>query len=343
MLNTEYDQFINQLNNRLIWLLDQEKNSHRRSRLCFFPQQLLLLKEVIIESFVSTLMPNKLYELIEFRGVYFTSAVPQNNSQCDPLNFLIVKQFDLVPITHLDRITKTGGFFLKKLYRDLIIPEAGIVNYNYPFRKSKLIGNYFSYFIAIVLVVLGSSCLIMGHIYNKSRTRQAIAYLQQFERIESQFKDHLSVTEILPVLNVLKKAIDVYENDTRKWLLSYKLYQSPIIQTELKATLQRELEINLLPKIAMRLENLLLVEQNRSESLYDLFKAYLVLQDPMLLPKDWLKKAIEADWKKDEKISKIQKQELSHYLDFILGASFKPLALNQVLIEETMNTLLQDP
>ncbi len=342
ILVDEYDQFIEQLNARLIWLLDQERDEFRKSRLCFFPQQLLLLKNVIVDGIAATLIPNKFYEIIEFRGLYFTSAAPSNDTFCDPLGSLIVKQFDIVPVTQIDKVLSTSCYFLKNLYQNIIIPEANIVNF-LPYQKAtKQIKKILTYSIFCILIVTAVLMLFGGYVYNRSKAIQVERYINRIEEIQTDTQ-HKPIQDLLPIFNLFTDAIDIYTKDKHGWALSYQLYKSPTIQKKLESTLAQELENKLLVNIAKRFENRL--ENRKADFLktFEIFKGYLVLSNPSHFPNEWLKIAAVEDWAEDSTINDKDKKTLKMYLDQVIKSSFKPLDLNDLLIKETMESMASMP
>jgi len=162
-LNTYYDNLVGQLKSKLLRLLEQQPDIAFREKLCFFPEQMALLKSSIVKGILSVLIPNKLYEIIDFRGVYFTSVVSENTTICNPFGEMMSQKFGL-SLNSPREISKTNAFFIKKLFQEVIIPEAWLVEQGriwYRFRS----GIQFLFYGLTITAVLLPILALMGGVF----------------------------------------------------------------------------------------------------------------------------------------------------------------------------------
>lgn len=343
ILNTQYDIFVEQLKNKLLKLLQEQPEPLLRETLCFFPTQMALLKPLVIDGILSVFIPNKLYEIVDFRGLYFTSADhPKDAGIYNPLGALMTQKFGLTSETQYS-LAQTNVFFLKKLFQEIIIPEAWLIEHHRYHYSLKYWMQYFFYGITMSVMLFGSLALIEGHFYNKHRAVQATHYLDALQARISANSPVLSVKEALPNWELFRKAWEVYSLDPHHWLLSYRVYQSPMVEERLKKALQKALTVEFLPLLLRKLEGLLKKEDDDFEEKEVIFKGYLVLGYPTRLPPAWLATAAVQSWQKNILLTVDERQALKKHLDFMLDNGFKPLRLNETLVNIFKSELFKKP
>ena len=329
--NEQYDEWLNQLRGQLTFYLERELELDLRQNLCFLPEQLSLLKKPIIESLSLAFIPNKLYELVEIRGLYLTSVLPSLNEECNPLGHLIEEQFGLAPREPLLFPKEHNGFFIKKLYEDLILPEAWMVETNHRWYGLKYYAHYISYAVTMSVLLIGMSALIGGYVYNKHRMTRAKDYLEQF--IKNAYSNPMPVTTkgALSYWEPLREAFNIYQKDAKSWVLSYKVYQSPSIEKKIGFELQKQLRLRLLPKIFTELEDLIESEAELSD---EWVKGYLALCYLQELPSPWVIEAANTLWEQEGELTSTDIQQLNQDLAFGLEGLTGGFAPDEEVVEK---------
>ena len=119
--------------------LEAERQADRRRRIFAFPQQMQALG-VPLEAIVRCIFgPSRFRLAPQFRGVYFVSAC-QRGPIADIVMQVHRKAWDLtVPEPTVNDPEHAGSFFLKGLFRDLILPERGFAGHDPAVRRRRLL------------------------------------------------------------------------------------------------------------------------------------------------------------------------------------------------------------
>lgn len=341
ILGIEYDQFLTRLNNQLLWLLESEQDLKRRESISLLPQQILLLKSLFVEGFIEIFQTSKLYELIQFRGVYFASSLSKNGMLCDPLNQLINKQFNLNLPVRSQRVTQSYPLFIKQVFNKVIFPEQNLVNYSDHVYRAKNLLRKLGYCAAVLFVGFGSFMLIEGYLYNKTHLQMMETVLKNSESFIPGEGDDLCA--IVLKLDTLQSCLDIYNHSGRQWILSYELYRTVEIKRKIESVMNAILAESFLPKIAQEIELQLIAKEGEFESLYNILKAYLALGNPSEYPKEWIENIAGFLWQAKFAYNEEEQTKLNQYLHLALQASFKPLGVDQNLVLETIDNLLAKP
>lgn len=345
VISNYYDRLIKQLVDNVLWLLEKEKDLKKRELICFFPIQLLLIKNKIIDGLEMAFKTGKLYQLVDFRGFYFSSTKQDNELSFNYLNTIILKQLKLTPSeVQQPHKNRKQVFFLKNIFRKIVLPEAGLVQYNKPTHKFKTKLHSFLYLLIAVFLGCGIIALAKGYVYNEGHILRMQKYVDQYALNKSKLNvSYVSLVEMLPVLDSLKNAIDVFTYARYKWILSFHFYQTSYIRYITETTLQEKLQTVFMPVLARKIEYLLVANQDKPDYLYEILKAYLVLGNPSALPTQWLSNFMLEQWNNDKKLSESQKKDLNYYLNFALTHHLQPIQLNQELIYKSVTSLQKTP
>ncbi len=342
---TEYDKFVDKLNDQLLWLMEAEQSLNRRESINLFPQQFALLKNVFIERFLEIFQANKLYELVHFRGVYFTSALPQDGVLSNPLNLLIGKQFDVKLPARSQKITQSQTLFIKDVFQKIIFPEHNLVNYSDRVYRSKYLLQSLSYCFAVIMLSLGSFLFIKGYVYNKHYLLMVERILKETKLSQADCSLHAdsNLIDVIKILNSLKFCLDAYNSDAKRWLLSYEIYKTVEVKNNIELIFNSILMNDFLPKVAYGVERQLIAKQGDFESLYNVLKAYLALGDPARYPKEWIENVAQFLWQQDYNLNEEEKKHLSQYLHLAVEKNVQSLNINQDLVQRTIVLLTEKP
>lgn len=350
----QYDNLISQLNCNLSRLLDLETNLTKRILMYFFPQQLLLLKNLVFKLMQHLLDYFQTNRLIKISGIYFTSIPAADGATFDVLGSVISQQFQLLTATSTVSSSRYQTYFVKNLFRKVIIPQTKMITTpNYPTRvenkrlwKRRIINS-----LIILMLAIGAIQLNFTLIEYKRRLLLLEPWIQQTRlAVDHLYNKDLTLESAFPALDSFKRATQIYLSPIRQFFI-FPFHKHASIRLGLEEAQQRILQELFLPALSFRLESLLSTHENRasvgisedpddqSVLLLKILKGYYFLGNPKKYPDEWLKNACLYDWNNLLKLEPYQKQVFNYYLALLLTHHFKPILLDEHLIHHSLNDL----
>jgi type VI secretion system protein ImpL len=124
-----FDRLIERQRSRLLDRLQSERDLARRTLIYGFPSQFASLGRVIDELLAEMFNDSRFASRLSLRGVYFTSAT-QQGSPIDRLMEAISGKFGIQRQQLPPQVGQGRGFFLRRLFDDVMFNEAGLVGTN---------------------------------------------------------------------------------------------------------------------------------------------------------------------------------------------------------------------
>ncbi|MEO6563750.1 MAG: type VI secretion system membrane subunit TssM [Nitrosospira sp.] len=349
--NVEFSALERRLDERLIDRVQQERDIQKRALLYAFPQQFSSLKEVLGEFLNQVFSPSRFEQQPLLRGFYFTSGTQEGN----PIDRVMGT---LARALHLDRKllapNKPSGksFFLTRLMKEVIFPEAGLAGTNLRWERRR---NALQWGIFILAALITSSVIAAWAV---SYSRNKIYVEEVRKKIPGIFKQveqlpvlqGMDIVSLLPILKSVQEITSATagENDSAPLSMGFGLYQGEKLTAASNAAYQRLLQDAFLPQLVLRIERLLgSGSQANRELSYEGLKTYIMLNDAKHFDPVALKAFITADWEmnlpRDFPIE--QRKELETHLDNLLsrGQLSSPIPVNAQLIANVRYTVAQTP
>jgi len=298
LFEAEYQALELRLNGLLLDRVQQERDQQRRSLVYNFPQQFSGLKAALASFVASVFQGSRYAEQAMLRGIYFTSGT-QEGSPIDRVLGTLARSFNLERKILPPAMSSGKSFFLTNLLKDLIFPEAGLVGANAKLeRKLKLalIGGY-----SLVAVLTLTLLSLWGVSYFRND-----ALISEFETKANAVKvtvDALpapkpgDLVPVIQVLSDLRALSEPYSNAGYHvpWSLGFGLYQGKKLSSQAIRTYNVALKEALLPRVGLRLEQLLRESGNAIDQ-YDTLKTYLMLYSDKVLDPKALEDFMLRDW-----------------------------------------------
>ncbi|WP_299594477.1 type VI secretion system membrane subunit TssM [uncultured Microbulbifer sp.] len=291
----EFRGLVERLNQRVLWRIHHERNLEKRALLQGFPARMESLHGVLAEFVRQTFSANRYDTVPMVRGVYFTSGT-QEGSPIDRMMASVSSDFGL----ERDMGQKFQGagksFFLHRLLKDVVFPEAELVGVNRQFERITrwLRG---AVYVGSAAVFVGALFLWTGSIaQNKLFMGEVEDNLEAFERglRESEGRDPGTV-EALALLDPLYKASTVYQKEEHPWLNNLGLYDDRI--DEAADVLYREkLNQIFLPALQRDLERKLARMDSADTALVPTLKTYLMFFDEERRDQEVLQSYFQRAW-----------------------------------------------
>jgi type VI secretion system protein ImpL len=329
--------------------MEAERDPQRRAAVYGFPQQFAGLKEVLGEFVTHAFAPSSYEDAPMLRGVYFTSGT-QEDSPIDRIMGVLARAFKVEKRILPPQKSTGRSYFITRLLRDVIFKEAELAGTNLKWERRRALLQGLA-FVAIGVIGLAA---ILGWAYSYVRNQDYLAAVEAkvpaVKKVVEAFplEPSTDVLQLLPALNELRTIAIVppVEPDlSAPSSMKLGLFQGDKIDSAGRAAYQRLLTDALLPRITLRIEELLRSSQAKNpELMYELLKAYLMLHDSEHYSADTLRELILADWSTlPRDVTTEQRAQLEQHLEALLsrGIVTSPTPLDQNLVRDTRQQLLR--
>ena len=346
----EFAALEQRLNDRLIDRLQEERDPQRRALLYTFPQQFASLKVVLDEFLDKVFFPSRFEEKPLLRGVYFTSGTQEGNP-IDRIMGTLGRAFRLEPRLLAPQRPSGKSFFITRLLNDVIFPEAGIAGTNLKWERSRSLLQWSGLAAALIITLGCVAAWSMSYSRNKAYVTEVRNKLTGIgKQVETlSVTGNSDVVNLLPVLQSVQELAytPAVSGKSAPVSMGFGLYQGEKLTAAARDTYQRLLQDTFLPRLALRIEQLLRNNVNRPEALYETLKAYIMLNDPEHFDRSALKSFISADWDENlpREVTTEQRTALQTHLNtlFERGPPASPIVPNARLVEATRAAIARTP
>jgi len=348
LVDEELHSLQQQLENRLVQRLQQERDPKRRNLIYNF-SSLFNSARPLVEEFVERVFKPSRYTMTPLlRGVYFTSGTQEGT----PFNRMInqlARSFSLSNATVYAGTARGKSFFIRNLLSKVIFGESGLAGAN--LKAERIYGMLRTAgFVALVLIPLA---LVSLWWMSASKNQGKMEVLEVEARsLNSQIKQvsvqNNSMISILPLLNKTRALTFGFDSLAEAVPLGMRfgLYQGNKLASNLTIPAYKNmLENAFLSRLMIRIEQQMRGSLNNPETAYQSLKTYLMLGDDPRLDPEYVKRWVTADWYKrlDNGLSREQYNQLSAHLDALLELRpfATPFALDANLVATIRGVLEQ--
>jgi len=345
----EFDLLQQRLNDRLVERLQNERDPQRRDLIYSLPQQFGSLRQIADRFLHEVFRPSRYEERVLLRGVYFTSGT-QEGTPIDRLMSSLASTFGLSRQALGAFSGKGRSYFITRLLRDVIFPEAQIAGANLRVERWRAWMQRGAYAIAVLITVLAAVLWLTSYARNELYVQAVQKQRQQVEQqITALSPDQTDPAATLALLDAARTIPGGYADRDAgtPWLMGFGLYQGDKLGGEARALYERLLTRALLPRIVLRMEERLRQNTANPSQLYDTLRAYLMFDDPTRFDaatvRDWMLREWQANL--PASTTREQREQLAAHLDALLEQAplQSPIALDSALIQNSRALLNQMP
>ncbi len=345
----EFELLEQRLNDRLVERLQNERDPQRRDLIYTFPQQFGSLKPVADRFLKEVFRPSRFEERILLRGVYFTSGT-QEGTPIDRLMSSLASTFGLYRQVLSTFSGKGRSYFITRLLRDVIFPEAEIAGANLRVERWRAWIQRGAYAAALLVTVTAAVLWLTSYarneLYVRAVEKQRVEVEKQIQALSPDQTDPLAALPLLDAARAIPGGFGDRDAGT-PWLMGFGLYQGDKLGSEALAIYQRLLGQAFLPRIILRMEERLRQNASNPGYLFDTLKVYLMMDDAAHFDAKTIKAWLEQEWQTNlpRSVDREQRDHLNAHLDALLEqAPLKsPIALDATLIQNTRVLLNQVP
>lgn len=338
----ELNALFDRLSERSFDLIHKERDVKRRGKIYGFPQQIVALKEPLVDLVNDVFTGSRFHRPPFFRGVYFSSGT-QEGTPIDRVMVSVASAFGLQTQELASFSGQGRSFFLTRLLRDVVFREAGIAGTNEKSERRRAFLSRGAYAGVIFLTTVMIAAWTVSYFGNRemiqevdSKTQNAAMLLASVpaNRVEPQ--------ATLEALNELQGLAFPSEDS---FFNSLGLNQSEKLTIQGDGAYRRALVGQLLPRIMLRMEQQVARSDVSLEYTYEALKNYLSLGSEKHYDAEEIGAWVTLDWdlrlKRD--IGNESYAQLNNHLLALLNEQpvQLPIPLDRQLIDSARQRLLR--
>jgi type VI secretion system protein ImpL len=286
------------LNAGLSERLQAERDPQRRAAIFGFPQQFSLAGPLVTQFIDQAFESSRFAQTPLLRGVYFTSGT-QEGTPLDRVLGSLARSLGLARKVLAPSAATGKSYFLMRLLRDVVFPEAGLAGFNArrAQRRQWLVrGGLAAMALLSVGLLAAWAISYSGNaaLVTQDATRLAVVQAEAMALPPPRADD---LAQAMPLLNDARELPWAYAERARPVPLSltFGLFQGDKLGEQAIVAYRRLLRDALLARVSLRLEQQLREPPN-NEILYEALKTYLMLHDDKRLDPEAVEAWVVADW-----------------------------------------------
>ncbi|MPR04686.1 type VI secretion system membrane subunit TssM [Pseudomonas sp. MAFF 212408] len=295
VLRTEFEELLHRLNSQVIMRMHQERDTQRRGRILDFPHQLGQIGERLCLFVDLAFTGNRYQRVSQMRGFYLTSA-PHLTEKLDETTAGIGASLGMKSGV-LPTLRSGRSRFIHHLLSQVIFPEADLAGLDQRERSRINWGQRALYVGALALLALVGVLWAGGFSANYERLENLRNLAQSWTQQRSALSARDDSMATLKTLNSSYAATQVFP---KKGDVGYHeragLYQGEEVNPVVNEAYQRELQAQLLPRVATLLEGQIRANMSDRDRLLNSLRAYLMLNMKDRRDAPWLKEWVATQW-----------------------------------------------
>jgi len=295
VLRAEFEELLRRLNSQVIMRMHQERDTQRRGRILDFPHQLGQIGERLCLFVDMAFTGNRYQRVSQLRGFYLTSA-PHLTQEMDQTTAGIGANLGINSGV-LPTLRSGRSRFIHHLLSRVIFPEADLAGLDKRERSRIHWGQRALYVGALAALGLFGLLWASGFSANYERLENLRNLAQTWTQQRSALTARDDSMAVLKTLDTSYAATQVFP---KKGDVGYHerggLYQGEDVNPVVRAAYERELETQLLPKVATLLEGQIRANMKDRERLLNSLRAYLMLNMKDRRDGPWLKDWVATEW-----------------------------------------------
>ncbi|MGN0932592.1 type VI secretion system membrane subunit TssM [Falsigemmobacter intermedius] len=305
-----------------------------------FPPAMSALRPRLTEWLAQIFPPDLREQTVVLQGVWFCSG-GGGGRQIDPLRPVLLRSFGLTrQLPQRGNETRTP-MFVNGFFHRILLPEAGQTGALKGWKRV-------APFAAALCLGLGLAVpLVQHHAANEALIARVAQQVKEVERLIPQGAEvNSDPLPVLAVLDRLRRLPGAPEGEVTKAPdPSAGLYVDDLLQNGARLAYRDGLNRLLLPRLLLRLEEVMQSRVNEPEVIFSALRTYLMLgQAGLMVPSqvlDWF----AADWAEQggDALSVAQRARLALHLGDLLRQPMQPVALDDSLITQMRGVLARLP
>ncbi|MBC8995481.1 type VI secretion system membrane subunit TssM [Pseudomonas sp. N40(2020)] len=337
VLRNEFEELLRRLNSQVIMRMHSERDTQRRGRILDFPHQLGQIGERLCLFVDMAFTGNRYQRATQLRGFYLTSA-PHLTQEMDATTAGIGASLGMNAGV-LPTLRSGRSRFIHHLFSQVIFPESDLAGLDKRERSRIHWGQRALYVGALAALALFGMLWAGGFSANYERLENLRTLAQNWTQQRTALSPRDDAMGALKILDTSYAATQAFP---KKGDVSYHerggLYQGEDVNPVVKVAYERELETQLLPRVATMLEGQIRANMKDREKLLNSLRAYLMLNMKDRRDAAWLKDWVATDWSQRYTGNTAVQNGLNTHLERLLKQPFI-YPLNDQLVTQARQVL----
>ena len=337
VLRNEFEELLRRLNSQVIMRMHSERDTQRRGRILDFPHQMGQIGERLCLFVDMAFTGNRYQRATQLRGFYLTSA-PHLTQEMDATTAGIGASLGMNAGV-LPTLRSGRSRFIHHLLSRVIFPEADLAGLDKRERSRIHWGQRALYVGALGALALFGMLWAGGFSANYERLENLRNLAQNWTQLRTALSPRDDAMGTLKALDTSYAATQVFP---KKGDAAYHervgLYQGQDVNPVVQEAYERELEKQLLPRVATMLEGQIRANMKDREKLINSLRAYLMLNMKDRRDAAWLKDWIASDWSQRYTGNTAVQNGLNAHLERLLKLPFI-YPLNEQLVTQARQVL----
>jgi type VI secretion system protein ImpL len=342
----EFDGLTQRLLNGVIDRVQAERDRGRRARIYGFPLQFGGLRSALGEIVEAVGSASSYGTAPLLRGVYFISGT-QEGTPFDRLLGALARELRLDRALLPPNRATGRSFFIHQVLSDIVFAESELAGTNLAWERKRQAIAWGSYALIGIATVFLLVAWTISYMNNRGEVRAFAGRVAALKTLVDATPNRAS-GELLPIEPALTAAANLTVADASvPWFEAFGLYQGDKLRAAAGLVYRRMLGDGLLPRIALRVEELMRSAGQNTQLLYETLKSYVMLHSPEHYDPQALRRFVSADW--DANLAGLLTPEQRTSLDRHLQALFElpvassPLAEDRELVAHVREQLASQP
>lgn len=336
------------INERMLERLQQERDPQKRALMFAFPQQLGLLKETAQHFLRDLFAPTRYEQHPLVRGVYLTSGT-QAGAPIDRVMSRLAANLGL-DRQGLSVFSGSGkSFFINRLLREVIFPEAGLAGTNLRLERHRRWVQRGAYAAAIGVALLAGLAWLVSYTGNRDYIAQVAAQTEAIEGLMAQVApQEEEPLRFLSLLNAMRDMRGGYDDAEVPVAERFGLSQHDKLGEAARDSYRRMLEKTLLSAIILRLEDQIRELLSEPDKLYESLRVYLMIYDEAhydpATARAWATAYWERNWPREIPVE--QRGQVQKHLQALFGEEslgYRPHEMDESLVARAREVLNRTP
>lgn len=347
--NRYFVELIKQVEARVLKRLQQERDPERKATIFNFPRQLRMAQKGIDDFLKEVFMQNRYEEPFVLRGIYLVSAT-QEGSPIDRISSNLSKSFGFKLKSHKGSDNSGKGYFIKKVFTNLIFRESELVGTDLRYEKRQRLFRYGGYAVCFIASLVLSYLWLNSYYKNQALIEHTDSLVEQYDTVtEGGLEQDSNILELNQGLNVLRQFPEGYAPARGAPMsMRFGLYQGEQFGGQAREAYQKALKGFFGPFLQSSIEAELVNAEDNTDYLYEMLRLYLMFYEPDHMSQEDIKSYFKIYLKREhggELNSQFRDDMIEHltsYLDLNIPFPKRDVKLVEYAQDKLNNVSLVD-
>lgn len=343
--DTRYDQLLKTLQDFTLSMFANPFTLKERKRLIAFQAQLAGLHPALLKFLKEALASDRYTTPALVRGLYWSSVAQQGVVQNAFLRESAQSYGAPRPLLDGKRCEWPQLYFVKQLFAQVILPEAGLANDNLKITRDKHRALWLGGGGGLLAFALAGTAWLYFFDINRAKANAVLVRSQAFEAAEVDQRIDPTGRNLLTPLQQIGDAVSVFGDYRSAWpgIADAGLYQGRSIGPTVDETYLSLLSRRFLPALASGLVEAMHTAPEGSEQQMAALRVYRMIEDRHNRRSEWVEQWMARQWQSAFPGEGQVQRDLMRHLQYALAYADADLQVYSRRIEEVQQALRKVP